>query len=277
MIQTPDNFIPLLTPPASKQTKVLNFLFKGDEFLIHETDLSMPDQTVVASLGLAGEHFHPLGSLDQTYVRVASLDSRTQAPAGYRFSKMRALFTALDLPTLALAGRAFQVAEWARTHQYCGACAAPMNRTLGDRSYRCSQCSFMAYPRISPAMMVLVRKGASILLARNIAGMAQRFSALAGFVEAGESIEECVHREVFEEVGLRVNRLQYFGSQAWAFPHSLMIAFTAEYVSGEIHCAADEIAEARWVGPGDPVPEFLRGVSISGELISANLPGNVAT
>src|SRR5215211_454707 len=104
-------------------------------------------------------------------------------------------------------------------------------------------CGHIAYPRISPAMMVLVRRGPAILLARNVAVPAGgRMSALAGFLEPGESIEEAVHREVREEVGLEVKDLRYFGSQSWPFPHALMVAFTCEYAGGEIRCAPDEIA-----------------------------------
>ncbi len=121
-------------------------------------------------------------------------------------------------------------------------------------------------------MMVLVKKGDAILLARHTASPTGLFTALAGFLEAGESIEDAVHREVHEEVGLRVRDLRYFGSQSWPFPHSLMIAFTAEWESGEITVDPNEIAEARWFGPGDALPEVATGISIAGELIRANLP-----
>jgi NAD+ diphosphatase len=192
--------------------------------------------------------------------------------AGYAFTKLRALFGTADLAFLSIAGRACQIAEWARTHRYCGACATPMTTAGHERCRVCPSCGVMAYPRISPAMMVLVRKGDAILLARHAASPTGRFAALAGFLEPGESAEDAVHREVFEEVGLKVDRLRYFGSQSWPFPHSLMIAFTAEYVSGEIRVDEHEIAEARWFGPGDPLPEIVTGISISGALISAHLP-----
>jgi NAD+ diphosphatase len=131
----------------------------------------------------------------------------------------------------------------------------------------------VAYPRISPAMMVLVKRGDHILLARNVAVPAGgRMSALAGFLESGESIEEAIHREVFEEVGLKVKDLRYFASQSWPFPHALMIAFTAEYAGGDVKCDPNEIAEARWFGPGDPLPELSPPQSISRALIDANLP-----
>jgi len=117
-----------------------------------------------------------------------------------------------------------------------------------------------------------VKKGDAILLARNGAWPVNRFSALSGFVEPGETVEEAVHREVEEEVGLRVHRLAYFGSQSWPFPHSLMIAFTAEYLSGDIKVDGIEIAEARWFGPGDSLPDYPTRISISSALIQAHLP-----
>lgn len=136
----------------------------------------------------------------------------------------------------------------------------------------CDACGHLAYPRISPAMMVLIRKGDQVLLAFHTQSPSKRFSPLAGFLEAGESIEEAVHREVFEEVGLKVHNLQYFNSQAWPFPHSLMIAFTADYLSGDIRIDENEIAEARWFGPGDQWPERVPSVSISSLLVDAHRP-----
>jgi NAD+ diphosphatase len=130
----------------------------------------------------------------------------------------------------------------------------------------------MAYPRISPAMMVLIRKGDSVLLALHTQSAVKRFVPLAGFLEAGESIEEAVHREVFEEVGLRVQNLRYFGSQSWPFPHSLMIAFTADYLDGEIRTDPNEILEARWFGPDDEWPERVPHVSVSSVLVDAHRP-----
>jgi NAD+ diphosphatase len=130
----------------------------------------------------------------------------------------------------------------------------------------------MAYPRISPAMMVLIRKGDSVLLAMHVASPSKRFTPLAGFLEAGESIEEAVHREVLEEVGLRVHNLRYFSSQSWPFPHSLMIAFTADYLDGEIRVDSSEIAEARWFGPDDEWPERVPQVSVSSVLVDAHRP-----
>ncbi|MEP6968842.1 MAG: NAD(+) diphosphatase, partial [Betaproteobacteria bacterium] len=194
---------------------------------------------------------------------------------GYSFRKLRSLFGAIDDQLLAIAGRAFQIVEWARTHRFCGTCGASTQLVPGERCMRCTACSHIAYPRISPAMMVLIQRGDMLLLARHLNSPSGFFTALAGFLEAGESIEDAIHREVQEEVGLRVRDLRYFGSQPWPFPHSLMIAFTAQYAGGEIILEASEIADARWFGPLDPLPPIPpQGLSIAGHLIHAHLPQN---
>jgi NAD+ diphosphatase len=148
-----------------------------------------------------------------------------------------------------------------------------MALAAGERGFKCGACGHIAYPRISPAMMVLIRKGDSFLMAMHTASPAKRFTPLAGFLEAGESIEEAVHREVFEEVGLQVHNLKYFASQSWPFPHSLMIAFTADYLGGEIRIDENELSEARWFGPNDEWPERVKTVSVSSLLVDAHRPG----
>ncbi len=232
MIVTPPEFTPLLSPVAHDAPRT--FAFRGNEILLRERDLALPDPGVLKSLAIG--------------------------PANV-------------LPVLAVAGRAFQIADWARTHQFCGACGTRMQGTPGERAMKCPACGNVAYPRIAPAMMVLVKRGRQILLARNVAVPAGgRMSALAGFLDPGESAEDAVHREVFEEVGLYVKDLRYFASQSWPFPGSLMIAFTAEYAGGELKLDSAEIAEARWFGPGDALPELSPPQSISRALIEANLP-----
>jgi NAD+ diphosphatase len=270
MLKTPTSFTPLHTRQTHHNP--CNLVFRGDELLIRETDLALPDEFVCASLGVQIENVHPVGLLEDRYFQTTWVDKDRVATEGFVFKRLRALFGALDQPLIAVAGRAFQIAEWARSHRYCGVCATPTALVPGERCIKCPACGMIAYPRISPAMMVLIRKGDAVLLARNALSATNRFSALAGFLEAGESIEEAVHREVFEEVGLTINNLKYFGSQSWPFPHSLMIAFSAEYVSGEITVDQNEIAEARWFGPDDALPEFPPGVSIAGWLIDAHLP-----
>ncbi len=270
MLTTPHSFTPLIAP--QEHAAPYTFIFRGNELLIRESDLSLPDAAACAAMRLQNAHIHPVGMLGERYCRAAWVDKDAAPADGHTFKNLRALFGAMDEQLLSVAGRAFQLMEWARTHRYCGACATAMTLVKGERCFKCPACNSLNYPRISPAMMVLIKKGDTILLARHTASPTNRFSPLAGFLEAGESIEDAVHREVFEEVGLKIDRLKYFGSQSWPFPHSLMIAFTAEYVSGEITVDRNEIAEAHWFGPGDRLPEYTTGVSISGALIEAHLP-----
>ncbi|MGV3652927.1 MAG: NAD(+) diphosphatase [Noviherbaspirillum sp.] len=271
MLQTPSAFSPLVRPQDHDDPH--SFIFRGNELLLRDADFGLPPVDACAALGLAPHAVHAVGLLEDRYYRAAWVERDTEAAPGYSFRKLRSLFGVWDDGMVALAGRAYQVAEWARTHRFCGACGARTEYRQDERCAACPACGMSAYPRISPAMMVLVKKGDAILLARHAATPNNRYSALAGFLEAGESIEEAVHREVMEEVGLKVKDLRYFGSQSWPFPHSLMIAFTAEYAGGEIRPDTSEIAEARWYGPGDALPEYPQGFSIAGKLIRANLPG----
>jgi len=166
-----------------------------------------------------------------------------------------------------LAGRAVQLVEWGRTHRYCGRCGTPTEPATGERARRCPACGLLAFPRLAPAVIVLVeRSDGRALLARNVNFPGTMFSCLAGFVEPGETLEDAVRREVAEEVGVELGAVRYWGSQPWPFPHSLMIGFVAEWASGEIVCQADEIAEARWFTP-DELPDIPPGISIARRLI----------
>jgi NAD+ diphosphatase len=269
LILTPSDFQPLLVPIEHARTRT--FVFRKFDILLREEDLGLPDEGVVASMAIEPRDVHPVGVWNDAYYRTTWVAADAPAPAGHVFKGMRALFGVRDEAMLAVAGRAAQITEWARTHRFCGTCGQPMTLTPGERAMRCA-CGHTAYPRISPAMMVLVKRGDSILLARNIAAPPGRMSALAGFLEAGESVEEAIHREVKEEVGLAVKDLRYFTSQPWSFPHSLMIAFTAEYAGGDLVLDTNEIVEAAWFGPGDPLPQLSPHQSISRALIDANLP-----
>ena len=270
MIVTPKSFAALLEPVEHPAPRT--FVFRGSQLLVRDADSMPPPADAMPDMAIDTGSFFPVGMWGEAYCRTAWVERDTDPPAGYTFKGLRSLFGTLDEETLAVAGRAAQIAEFARTHRYCGACGKPMAKAPGERAMKCA-CGHLAYPRISPAMMVLVKRGPAILLARNVAVPAGgRMSALAGFLEPGESIEEAVHREVREEVGVEVKDLRYFASQSWPFPHALMIAFTAEYAGGDIRCDPAEIAEAHWFGPGDKLPDLPPRQSISRGLIDANLP-----
>jgi NAD+ diphosphatase len=271
MLQTPPGFTPLIA--AQQHADPLTFVFHNGRLLLCEADLSLPGAALLAGLGIAPDNVHPVGLLGERYCQAAWVADETLPDARHAWRGLRSLFGNMDPDLLGVAGRACQIAEWARTHRFCGACASPMALAAGERGFKCSHCGHIAYPRISPAMMVLIRKGDSYLMAMHVASPAKRFTPLAGFLEAGETIEEAVHREVFEEVGLKVHNLKYFGSQSWPFPHSLMIAFTADYLSGEIRIDETELAEARWFGPNDEWPEKIPHISVSQRLVDAHRPG----
>ncbi len=270
MLRTPDRFTPLIV--AGDHALAFNLVFCGDTVMVRESDLQL--HVDLDTHPLPNDcRFEPVGSFDGQYFRATWVAQGSEPAPGHAWRKLRALFGVVDDALLSITGRAFQIVEWARTHRYCGACGSPTALVAGERCARCPSCGHQAYPRISPAMMVLIQRDASILLARHLNSPTGFFTALAGFVEAGESIEDAIHREVREEVGLKVSDVSYFGSQPWPFPHSLMVAFTAQYAAGDIVLDRSEIAEARWFGPDDPMPPMPPlGLSIAGHLIHAHLP-----
>lgn len=283
MLKTPSTFNPVIKSQSyvASHSESLTFLFHAGRVLLRTADLTLPGSDTAGLLDpllnplLDPAAVHPVGVWQQKYYQTSWANSDVLQHPDYSWYSLRSLFGVLDDEFVGLASRACQLAEWARTHRYCGVCATPMQLAASDRSFVCPACKMTAYPRISPAMMVLIRKGDQILLAVHAQSPYKRFTALAGFLEAGESVEEAIHREVFEEVGLQVQNLQYFGSQSWPFPHSLMLAFTADYLSGEIRVDPEEISEARWFGPDDEWPEPPQGgatVSIAAALLGAHRP-----
>ncbi|MEZ5557422.1 MAG: NAD(+) diphosphatase [Pseudomonadales bacterium] len=193
-------------------------------------------------------------------------------PEGYSVTPLRAWLGRVEPSLFYLAGRAQQIIEWHDSHRFCGRCGEPMADHPEDRAKACPSCDLVNYPRLSPSIIVLITRGEEMLLARNANWPTGMYSTLAGFVEPGESIEQTVHREVFEEVGLKVRNLRYLGSQSWPFPNSLMLGFHAEYAGGDIICQEGEIAEARWFRYDD-LPNVPPGTAISRWLIDDFING----
>jgi len=270
-MHTPEGFTPSHAPPGPLPANTLAFAYRHDKILVGGTEEapSVPDSSSLNGLGLRGDH-HYLGDLAGVACIAVALAPDAPEPTGWRYAGLRSLFFRLPEPLLAIAARAFQVVEWDRTHRYCGRCGTPTQNKGGERAKDCPACGYVAYPRVTPAMMVLVTRGRELLLARAPRFPPGMYSALAGFVEPGETIEDCIHREVREEVGIRVGDIRYFASQSWAFPHSLMIAYTAEYAGGELQPDATEIAEAKWFA-WDAVPRLPPSISISRRLIEATV------
>jgi len=256
-------FTPAVTLITSATPQAWCFAFVEGQLLWPESDLISFEPQPCELFEPLQPTRHYLGQLDGIDCWAFAL---RDVPPGFKRTPLRAAMMQFGEPLMGVAGRAAQVLEWDRAHRYCGVCGAPTEAQAGERSRKCTGCGHTAYPRLSPAMMVLVWREGQVLLARSPHYVPGVYSALAGFVEAGESLEECVHREVAEEVGVRVTDLRYYGSQSWPFPHSLMVAFTAEWVSGEIVPQADEIEEAGWFSVDD-LPGIPPRFSIAGHLI----------
>lgn len=167
--------------------------------------------------------------------------------------------------------RAVSLNHFFSTHQFCGKCGEKTVLADNEVASHCNACGHRSYPTISPSIIVAVRKGRQILLANHLRHKGTIYTTLAGFVEAGEPIEKTVHREVFEETGIKVKNIRYFGSQPWAFPNSLMIGFLADYESGEIILQEEEIYDAKWFDCDEPLPELPPEGTIALALIQATL------
>ena len=264
----PDHYIPLITPPEQQTEPALWFAFQRREMLVR-TIADKPDVpccTDLAEHGLKPVRRQYLGTYAGRHCYTVELDESDPMPEGWAALGLRELFGHFEETLAALSGRAYQIMDWDRNHQYCGRCGTPTEQRRDERARACPSCGHVAYPPISPAIMVLVTRGRELLLARKAEWAPGRFSALAGFVKPGEMLEQTVARETREEVGVEIADIRYFGSQPWPFPHSLMIAFTAEYAGGEIRPDGVEIEEARWFDV-EQLPKLPPGISISRRLI----------
>ena len=181
---------------------------------------------------------------------------------------LRCVFAVLDDRALELRCRVVQLCDWDRNRQVCGRCGGAPESKTEERGRVCPACRLTFYPKISPAVMALVRRGRQMLLGRSPHFPPGMFSALAGFVEPGETLEQCIAREVLEEVGIEVANVRYFASQPWPFPNSLMIAFFCDYAGGEIHPQETEIEAAEWFDVFQ-LPKLPSKISIARRLIDA--------
>ncbi len=276
-------------PPAAG-TQAYWFVFKGDRLLVElgppspraSDDPRVPSRPSWASLPGAAAllksnnilWFEPARTLYLGHlagIACWTTEAPADAPApppGLAWEGLRTLFSVLEDAHFALAGRAIQLLDWDRSHRYCGRCGTPTEAKSEERARACPACRLSVYPRISPAIMALVRREGEILLGRSPHFPPGMYSALAGFLEPGETLEQCLAREVAEEVGVQVSRIRYFASQPWPFPNSLMIAFVCDWVSGEIRPQAGEIEAANWFKVLQ-LPKLPSKISIARRLIDA--------
>lgn len=260
------------------------FVFSGDRLLVEigppssapSDDLRVASRPQWARLpfgatpGLDAESLRTLylGRLGETHCYAAEVAADAPPPPGASWENLRTLFSVLDDALFDIAGRALQIVDWDRTHQYCGRCGTPTLAKADERVRVCPSCRLSAYPRVAPAIMALICRGREVLLGRGPHFPRGMYSALAGFAGPGESLEQCLMREVAEEVNVSVGNIRYFASQPWPFPHSLMIAFTCDWTGGEIRPDPAEIEDAAWFDVFH-LPKLPSKISIARALIDA--------
>jgi NAD+ diphosphatase len=271
----PFNFLPAVEPTDDAWAAGTGvprgrcYAFSGTDMLVMMVEANtpgIPSWDDLREWDIAAVRYQYLGTLDGEPCWSAELPPDACLPDMASLTGLRALYDCLPEPLYAIAGRAAQLVAWERDHQYCGRCGQTTERVAGERGRRCGGCDLIAYPRLSPAIIVLIERGDQILLARGHAFLPGRFGIIAGFVEPGESLEDAVRREVREEVGIELGRIEYFGSQPWPFPHGIMIGFRAGYQRGDISLEDGELAEAGWYGLDD-LPNIPSKLSIARRLI----------
>ena len=261
-------FIPAVDLPTDDDQPAWHFAFRGDSLLVSfdEGAARLPLLADFSALGLDAVRRQYLGAYQGRRCYSVELAEGCDAPGGMSFENLRRLFARLDDELFAIAGRAVQIVNWDRTHQFCGRCGARTVPSQGERAKRCPECGLSSFPRLAPAVIVLIRRGREVLLSRSAHFPPGMYSVQAGFVEPGESLEETAEREILEEVGVRIEGLRYFGSQPWPFPNSLMIGFTADYAGGEIRIDPAEIEDAGWYEVGN-LPAIPPRLSIARRMI----------
>ena len=264
----PMPFISSFKAPLHVAETALWFLFKDQKLLVKNEDntydvLQSPD---LEALNLTPVKRQYLGSLDGRPCYTAELPNSAPISDTFVFQGLRTLFGRLEEELVWIAGMANQLVHWNQNHQHCGKCGSLTENKADERAKICPKCGLVNYPRLSPAIIVAILKEHQILLAHSQRFPVKFYSVLAGFVEPGETLEDCVKREVREEVGIAVKNIHYFGSQPWPFPDSLMIAFTAEYAGGDIKIDKSEILDAAWFS-ADRLPSIPPKISIARRLI----------
>lgn len=264
-----DRFYPSFVPPDSSVRPERWFVFCGRRMLVKKAG-GRPEIPTKADFDGCPTDFRGkqhLGEADGFSCYGLEAPAAESPAPGMSFEEIRPLAACEGGDELfRMAGFAFHIMNWSRLNAFCGRCGAPMTEKGDERARLCPQCGSVVYPRISPATITAIIRGDEILLAHNNSFCNDRYSLIAGFVEPGETAEDCVRREIFEEVKLRVKNLRYFGSQPWPFPDSLMLAFTAEYDGGEIQADGVEIGRAAWFRRGS-LPRIPGVESVAGRMI----------
>lgn len=223
------------------------FALAGREMIVHEdgSELTKEDIDVlkVQSKDAFTEESNEIG--------VLGMIQGDTLPKGYKWVTIRQTFATYTQEECFYLARAKALIEWRNNTVFCGKCGAKLNDHKEMTAKVCPNCNNIIFPRIEPCVIVLIKKGDEILLARHVQRNQNIYACIAGFMEAGETAEQAVEREIMEETGIHVKNIKYFGSQSWPFPAQMMLAFTADYDYGELHLQQEEIADAKWFRRND--------------------------
>lgn len=262
------SFIPSVVPPLELCEPALWFVFSGDRLLVTmKAGAGLPIcARDLREVGFEPIRQHYLGAFDGSHCYCAEVVENVEGSGGMTLHGLRDLWGLLDEDLLAISGYAKQIIHWDRTSRFCGQCGEHLVPETERRVKICPRCHFSDFPRISPAIIVAVVKANKLLLVRSHSHPPGLYSVVAGFVEPGETLEDCVQREVKEETGVDVKSIRYFGSQPWPFPNSLMVAFVAEYAGHRVIIEKSEIEDAGWFSP-DEFPQIPPPITIARQLI----------
>lgn len=257
-------------PPAQPPQGSAYWLpFRGDNVLVKTTatgfELIQGAADIHTALHLQAEYY--LGTLHGLACLTGEVEQEFVLPAGWSEQTQRTLFGRIGEQSQSLIGYATQILHWQHISRYCPVSAHATESLAGSWGRICPSCGYTMYPPSTPAILVLVHDGERMLLTHKPGWGSKRYSCIAGFVEPGESLEECVQREIYEEVGLQVTDIAYIGSQPWPFPHQLMVGYTARYLSGDIHLDGLELDDARWFTPAT-LPELPPPQSLAHRIIT---------
>lgn len=272
---SPDGFEPSCTRvPDVFPDDAAWVILRGDELLLTQHD-GGPCALVAqpARLGLAPTAVHGLGRLDGRPAFVGVVAPETPLPDDVRAEGLRGAFMLLRDGEQAMAAYGAQIRHWDRTTRFCGECGAATKPSSDEtkRARRCEPCKHDWFPRVSPCTITLVYDDAGrVLLTRQASWPANRYGLVAGFVEPGETLEDCVRRETHEETGVELAEVTYAGSQPWPFPHQLMVGFTAKHRAGDPSPRDGELEDARWF-TRDALPILPPRFSIARRLLDAYL------
>jgi len=248
----------------------ITIILRNQEFLTSKTSeflLFEEDDLKWSEMEMVDKQF--IGYLNDKPCFLLELTNESKLDEDLLLTPLRNLLGRIPDSLFTICSRSLQLSEWTRNNRFCGSCGSKMNKHETERAMSCECNKLLVYPRISPCIIVLVTKGEQLLLAHNKNFPGTFYSTLAGFIEAGESAESAIHREIYEEVKVNVKNIEYFGSQSWPFPSQLMLGFHAEYLDGDITPDGEEIDLADWFHYKD-LPQVPTGnISISGQLIES--------